>query len=176
MIRTVIAMSSTVLLLTACSVDGGGGGGNTIKIGVPAPLSGDNASAGVDIVNAAKLAAKDINSKGGVLGKQIEIVAEDDQCDAQVGVQAAQKLVNEGVVAVAGGYCSGAAIPESGVLHSTNIPFVADASTNPKFTEQGYDNVFRTIGREHTCMRKRLLSFMTTRRMPRDWRSRRSLH
>ncbi|CAG4906716.1 Leucine-specific-binding protein [Paraburkholderia gardini] len=120
----------------------------TIKIGVPAPLSGSSANAGIDIVNGAKLAAARINAAGGVLGKQIELVPEDDACDAQTAVQAAQKLVDAGVVAVAGGYCSSAALPELTTFHRAGIPYVMDASTNPKLTEMGYDNVFRTIGRD----------------------------
>jgi len=120
----------------------------TIKIGVPVPLSGSSANAGTDIVNGAKLAATKINAAGGVLGKQIEIVPEDDACDAQTAVQAAQKLVDAGVVAVAGGYCSSAALPELTTFHRAGIPYVLDASTNPKLTEMGYDNVFRTIGRD----------------------------
>jgi ABC-type branched-subunit amino acid transport system substrate-binding protein len=121
---------------------------DTIKIGVPVPLSGPYASAGVDILNAAKLAAAKINASGGVLGKQIEILGEDDACDAQQGVQAAQKLVDAGVAVVAGGYCSGAALPELTALHRAGIPYILDASTNPKLTSMGFDNVFRTIGRD----------------------------
>lgn len=121
---------------------------DTIKIGVPVPLSGPYASAGVDVLNAAKLAAAKINAAGGVLGKQIEILGEDDACDAQQGVQAAQKLVDAGVAAVAGGYCSGAALPELTALHRAGIPYILDASTNPKLTSMGFDNVFRTIGRD----------------------------
>ncbi|HKR42525.1 MAG TPA: branched-chain amino acid ABC transporter substrate-binding protein [Paraburkholderia sp.] len=120
----------------------------TIKIGVPVPLSGSSAAAGTDILNGAKLAAAKINAAGGVLGKQIELVPEDDACDAQTAVQAAQKLVDAGVVAVAGGYCSSAALPELTAFHRAGIPYVLDASTNPKLTEMGYDNVFRTIGRD----------------------------
>lgn len=119
-----------------------------VKVGVPAPLSGSNASAGVDIVNAAKLAAQQINKKGGVLGRQIEIVPEDDACEAQTAVQAAQKMIDSGVVAVAGGYCSTAALPELSALHRRNIAYILDASTNPQLTEMGYKNVFRTIGRD----------------------------
>lgn len=119
-----------------------------IKVGVPAPLSGSNASAGVDIVNAAKLAAKQINAKGGALGRPLEIVPEDDACDAQTAVQAAQKMIDNGVVAVAGGYCSSAALPELSALHRRNIPYILDASTNPQLTEMGYKDIFRTIGRD----------------------------
>jgi branched-chain amino acid transport system substrate-binding protein len=120
----------------------------TIKIGVPVPLSGSSAAAGTDILNGAKMAAAKINAAGGVLGKQIELVPEDDACDAQTAVQAAQKLVDAGVVAVAGGYCSSAALPELTAFHRAGIPYVLDASTNPKLTEMGYDGVFRTIGRD----------------------------
>lgn len=121
---------------------------DTIKIGVPVPLSGPYANAGIDIANAAKLAAAKINAGGGVLGKQIEIVPEDDACDAQQGVQAAQKLIDSGIAVAAGSYCSGAALPELVAFHRAGVPYVLDAATNPKLTSMGFDNVFRTIGRD----------------------------
>ncbi|MCB8880694.1 branched-chain amino acid ABC transporter substrate-binding protein [Acidisoma cellulosilytica] len=121
---------------------------DTIKFGVPVPLSGPYASAGIDIANAAKLAAAKINAAGGVLGKQIEIVAEDDTCDAQTGVQAAQKLIDGGIAIATGSYCSGAALPELVAFHRAGIPYVLDAATNPKLTSMGFDDVFRTIGRD----------------------------
>ena len=49
---------------------------------------------------------------------------------------------------MAGGYCSSAALPELTTFHRAGIPYVLDASTNPKLTEMGFDNVFRTIGRD----------------------------
>lgn len=140
-------VAATSLLLAACG-SSTSPSSSVIKIGVPVPLSGPYASAGTDIVDGAKLAAANINAKGGVLGQKIVIVPADDACDPQTGVQAAQKLVAQGVVGIAGGYCSSAAIPESGVFHQTNLPFVADASTNPTLTEQGFNDVFRTIGRD----------------------------
>lgn len=120
----------------------------TIKIGVPVPLSGGYATAGKDILNGAQLAADDINRRGGVLGKKIELVQEDDECDADKAAQAAQTLVGKGVVAVAGGYCSSAALPELRVFHGAGLAYVMDASTNPELTEKGWDNAFRTIGRD----------------------------
>ncbi len=122
--------------------------GGDILIGVPAPLSGSSASAGEDIVNGAQLSADAINAAGGVLGKQIKIVSQDDACTAQTGAQAAAKLVSQGVVAVAGGYCSTAAFPELQAFHTAGIPFVMDASTNPQLTEQGFPEAFRTIFRD----------------------------
>jgi len=146
--KTTLAAIAALTVLAGMAPSLVQGQGATIKIGVPVPLSGSSANAGTDIVNGAKLAATKINAAGGVLGKQIEIVPEDDACDAQTAVQAAQKLVDAGVVAVAGGYCSSAALPELTTFHRAGIPYVLDASTNPKLTEMGYDNVFRTIGRD----------------------------
>jgi ABC-type branched-subunit amino acid transport system substrate-binding protein len=120
----------------------------TIKIGVPVPLTGGYSVAGKDILNGAQLAADDINAKGGVLGKKIEIVPQDDECDADKAAQGAQALVDKGVVAVAGGYCSSAALPELRVFHGAGLAYVMDASTNPELTEKGWDNAFRTIGRD----------------------------
>ena len=132
-------------LLAAC---GTGGGTNQnqgpIKVGITGPFSGSLADPGTDIRNAGQLAIDDINKAGGINGRKLEAVPEDDACDAQQGVQAAQKLLNAGIVALVGGYCSGASIPESDILHRNgNLPFINAASGNPKFTEQGYDNVFR---------------------------------
>lgn len=144
--QTAIAASAALALLAGIAPSSAQS--QTIKIGVPVPLSGSSANAGTDILNGAKLAAAKVNATGGVLGMQIELVPEDDACDAQTAVQAAQKLVDAGVVAVAGGYCSSAALPELTTFHRAGIPYVLDASTNPKLTEMGYDNVFRTIGRD----------------------------
>jgi branched-chain amino acid transport system substrate-binding protein len=145
MIRPIL--TAALPLMLSCAA-GTAFAADTIKIGIPVPLSGSYAAAGIDIVNGGKLAAAKINAAGGVLGKQIELVPEDDGCDAQMGVQAAQKLVDSGVAAVAGSYCSGAALPELSALHRAGIPYVLDAATNPKLTEMGIDTVFRTIGRD----------------------------
>ncbi|MED3563880.1 branched-chain amino acid ABC transporter substrate-binding protein [Bacillus xiapuensis] len=121
---------------------------NDIKIGVPAPLSGQSAKMGSDIVNAAKLAASELNEKGGVIGKKIKIVPIDDACDAQVATQAANKLVTSNVDAVVGHYCSSAALPAETVYNENGIPFITPSSSNPQLTEQGFTNVFRMIGRD----------------------------
>ncbi|MDA8345585.1 MAG: branched-chain amino acid ABC transporter substrate-binding protein [Thermaerobacter sp.] len=145
----IAAAATASMLLAACGSATTSSGSQPIQIGVPVPLSGPYASAGQDIVDGAKLAAAKINSSGGVLGRKIEIVPQDDACDPQTGAQAAQKLLSDGVVAVAGGYCSSASLPELNVFHSNgDIPFVLDASTSPSLTEQGYNDVFRTIGRD----------------------------
>jgi ABC-type branched-subunit amino acid transport system substrate-binding protein len=100
------------------------------------------------MLNAMKIAVGDWNKKGGVLGEQIAIDAQDSPCNPQVAVQAAQKIVSDGDIAVVGPYCSSDAIPASTIYHRANIPFMVPASTNPKLTAQGFHNIFRTIGRD----------------------------
>ena len=146
--RRVISAIVLLVLFMPFTALGAGAQGAPIKIGVPVPLSGGNAKMGNDISQAATLAVEEWNAKGGVLGRKLEIVAFDDACDAQQSVTAAHKLVDGGVVAVAGGYCSSAAIPASAVYHDAGVAFVADASSNPKLTDQGFENVFRVIGRD----------------------------
>ena len=145
--------AAVALTAAACSSSTSSGGGSsssggTIRIGVPVPLSGEYASAGTDILHGAQLAAKNINASGGVDGKKIQIVSQDDACLASTGSQAAQKLISQGIAAAAGGYCSTAAFPELEAFHRAGIPYVMDASTNPELTEQGFTDAFRTIGRD----------------------------
>lgn len=120
---------------------------DTIKIGVPTPLSGAYQDAGTDIFDGAELAVAQINAAGGVLGKKLELVQQDDACNPDKAAQAASELLSAHVVAVAGGYCSSATLPELNVLHEAGIPYVLDASTSPQLTDHGWPSVFRTIGR-----------------------------
>src|SRR6184192_845220 len=138
------------LLIAAC----GSGGNNAsnagpINVGITGPFTGPYADPGIAIRNAGELAIADINAAGGVNGRQLKAFNADDACDAQQGVQAAQKLLTQKIIAIVGGYCSGASIPESDTLHRNgDLPFITAASSNPKFTEQGYDNVFRMVSRD----------------------------
>src|ERR1041385_8290347 len=70
---------------------GGEGSKGAILIGVPVPLSGEYASAGTDILHGAQLAAKDINAKGGVDGKKIQIVSQGEAGQAPTGSHGARK-------------------------------------------------------------------------------------
>jgi ABC-type branched-subunit amino acid transport system substrate-binding protein len=118
-------------------------------VGITGPFTGPYADPGSAIRNAGEQAIDDINAAGGINGRKLQAVAADDACDAQQGVQAAEKLLTQGVIGLVGGYCSGASIPESDTLHrSGDLPFITAASSNPKFTDQGYDNVFRMVSRD----------------------------
>ena len=138
-----------LLVIGACGSYSTAGGGGVIKVGITGPFTGPYADPGSAIRNAGELAIEDINAAGGINGRMLQAVAQDDACDAQQGTQAAEKLLTLGIVAIVGGYCSGASIPESDILHrSGDLPFITAASSNPKFTEQGYDNVFRMVSRD----------------------------
>ena len=150
--RRLLAVSlaaGAALLIGACGSSSTAGGGGTIYVGITGPFTGPYADPGTAIKNAGQLAIDDINAAGGINGAKLAAVAEDDACDAQQGTQAAEKLLTEKIIAIVGGYCSGASIPESDILHrSGDLPFITAASSNPKFTDQGYDNVFRMVSRD----------------------------
>lgn len=119
---------------------------DTIKFGVAGPHSGDLASYGLPTVNAAKLVVADFNAKGGVLGKQIELVIEDDVCKPEVATSTATKLVGEDVAVVLGHICSGATKAAMGIYKDSKKVVMSPSATNPALTQSGdYPNFFRTI-------------------------------
>jgi branched-chain amino acid transport system substrate-binding protein len=119
-----------------------------IKVGVAAPLTGPMAWAGAVTQRSAEFALADLKARGGVLGEQIKIVTADDHCEGPQAVAAAQKLVADGVVAVFGHQCSGAAIPASKIYADAGILMISTFATNPMLTEQGFTSVFRVVGRD----------------------------
>src|SRR5579863_8150983 len=119
-----------------------------VKIGHAAPLTGANAEWGKDTENGARLAVEEINAKGLVIGGQkvtLELDAQDDQADPRQGTQVAQKLVDDGVVAVVGHLNSGVSIAASRIYHDAHILQISPDSTNPQFTQQGYDTTYRLV-------------------------------
>src|SRR4051794_3731151 len=77
-----------------------------VLIGVAGPMTGKEAWPGEQMQRGAELAVSDINAAGGVLGQQVQMVTADDFCDPDQAVVAAKKLVGQGVIFVAGHYCS----------------------------------------------------------------------
>jgi branched-chain amino acid transport system substrate-binding protein len=123
-----------------------------IKIATAGPMTGEYAAFGDQMKHGAERAVADINAKGGVLGKILELNIGDDVCDPKQAVAVANDFVSKGVVFVAGHFCSGSSIPASSVYHEEGILQITPASTNPKFTEdaaaKGWGTVFRTCGRD----------------------------
>jgi len=119
-----------------------------IKIATAGPMTGQYASFGEQMKRGAEMAVADINAAGGVLGKKLSLTIGDDACDPKQAVAVANKMVSDGVVFMAGHFCSGSSIPASKIYTEEGIVQISPASTNPKLTEEGGDNVFRTCGRD----------------------------
>lgn len=135
---TAIALT---LVLTAS-----GFAADTIKLGVAGPHSGDLAPYGIPAMKAAQLVVKEINAKGGVLGKQVELLIQDDQCKPEIATNTATKLVTQGAHVVLGHICSGATKAAMGIYKDAKIVAMSPSATNPALTQSGdYPNFYRTI-------------------------------
>lgn len=108
---------------------------NTIKIGLLNEMTGGNATLGTSSANGAKMAFKEANASGGVLGKQIEAIVADNKSEPAEAANAMTKLVSQDkVVAVTGTFSSSNAIAAASVADATKVPYLASGATNPKVT------------------------------------------
>jgi branched-chain amino acid transport system substrate-binding protein len=97
----------------------------TIKLGVFGPLSGNAMAYGYDVINAAKMYYDQVNKEGGVHGRKIELVIEDDRCNANDLLAAIKKLTEQDkVFALNGGSCSGPVVGAREYVERAQIPFV----------------------------------------------------
>ena len=126
----------------------GGAAAEDLLIGTAGSVTGQYAIFGEQMTRGAEMAVADINAAGGVLGNRLVLEIGDDACEAKQAVAVANQMVNKGVAFVAGHFCSSTSIPASEVYYEEGILQISPASTNPLLTEQGYENVFRTCGRD----------------------------
>lgn len=119
-----------------------------ILIGVAGPITGPNAAFGAQVQKGAERAIADINAAGGVSGEKLKLAIGDDVSDPKQGISVANKFVAEGVKYVVGHFNSGVAIPTSEVYAESGVLEITASATNPKFTERGLWNTFRTCGRD----------------------------
>jgi branched-chain amino acid transport system substrate-binding protein len=118
----------------------------TIKLGVAGPHSGDLASYGIPSRKAAELVVAKVNANGGINGKQVELMVEDDVCKPEVATNTATKLVSAGVKVVLGHICSGATKAALPIYNNAGVIVMSPSATNPALTQSGeYPNFFRTI-------------------------------
>ncbi|MGE5633293.1 MAG: ABC transporter substrate-binding protein [Caulobacteraceae bacterium] len=109
--------------------------GDTIKVGWMGSLTGDQAVWGQCELNTVKMLFEEINAKGGVLGKKLEVIGYDTKGDPQEAVNVAKRLTGQDkVVAILGPNASGNAIPIAPVLEQAKVPDIATVATNPKVT------------------------------------------
>jgi len=118
----------------------------TVRIGVVQPTTGPVAYDGNIYVNTVKMIVDDMNAKGGVLGKKIELLVEDGACNPAQSVNAAEKLVTrDKVVALLGAFCSTSTAAMMEVAKKHKIPHITGISTAAQLTEQGNPYFFRAV-------------------------------
>ena len=120
----------------------------SITIAVVGPMTGQQATFGAQMKAGVEQAVIDVNAAGGVLGKQIKLAIGDDACDPKQAVAVANKMAGKGIKLAVGHFCSGSSIPASKVYSEEDILMISPGSTNPKLTDEGDYNVFRTCGRD----------------------------
>ncbi|MGB9872137.1 MAG: ABC transporter substrate-binding protein [Anaerolineae bacterium] len=119
-----------------------------LKVAILAPLSGDVATFGASTRDGALLAIEEWNAKGGVLGRQIEAVVEDSQCEAEPAASAANKVISQDQVKfIIGEVCSKASIPVSEIATANKVLQISPTSTNPKVTIDEAGNAKPTVFR-----------------------------
>ncbi|HLI13381.1 MAG TPA: ABC transporter substrate-binding protein, partial [Alphaproteobacteria bacterium] len=118
---------------------------DTIKIGVDEPLTGAVAASGNWVTQGAKMAADDINAKGGVLGRKLELVIEDNKSNPTEAVAAAEKLiVRDKVPVLMGAWSSTYTLAVMPKLMEYKVPMVVETSSSDKITTSGNPYIFRT--------------------------------
>ncbi len=140
--KIAVVLSLAVMVCTSATAFAA----DTIKLGVAGPHSGDLAPYGIPSMKAAQLVVKKINANGGVLGKQVELLIQDDQCKPEIATNTATKLITDGADVVLGHICSGATKAALGIYKDAQVPVMSPSATNPPLTQSGdYPNFFRTI-------------------------------
>ncbi len=137
------ALALSVLVpVAACS----SGGAGTVKLGVVLSTTGDLGPMGTDMMKAAELAVKEINDAGGLLGKQVELIKEDDNTNAQKALERVKKMVEvDGVQFMVGGMISGAAMAIGPYAQQKGVIVVSPSATSPDIAKQPWKEwLFRT--------------------------------
>ena len=136
--RTLAALALSALLTSGAFAQ------DMIKIGVNQPLTGPFAASGNYIVDGARIAAEDINAAGGVLGKQIELVVEDNKSNPTEAAAVAEKLITRDEVPVMmGAWGSSLTLAAMPKLMQYKVPMLVETSSSSKITKQGNPYIFR---------------------------------
>ena len=132
---TIAAVAFTLGVFTGCDK---GGGGNEIVVGEFASLTGKEATFGTSSHEGTLLAVEALNAAGGVLGKKIKLITEDNQSKAGESATVVNKMISkDGAVAILGEVASSRSLEAAPICQSNGIPMISPSSTNPKVTETG---------------------------------------
>ena len=130
------------------------GAEDTIKIGVQGAHSGELASYGAPSLNALRIVVDEANAKGGINGKKIELLAQDDECKPEKATSAATKLISDGAAIVVGPICSGPTTASLPLFQNAGIIAISPTATTPSLTEEGkYPYFMRTVAKDNAQAR-----------------------
>jgi branched-chain amino acid transport system substrate-binding protein len=133
----------------ALALAGAAHAADTIKIGVPQPMTGPNTQYGDQIQAGALTAIETINAQGGVKGKMLEAILIDDGCEPKQAVPAANRVVSSGAKFAVAHACSGVTVPAVAVYEREGIVGITPGATSPLVTDTNKPKMFfRTIGRD----------------------------
>jgi branched-chain amino acid transport system substrate-binding protein len=136
-----LVMIGSLLLMFSCQPQGSG---DKVRIGVFMSTTGTTANFGISSVNGIKLATDEINAAGGINGKQVELLVQDDRSDASEAATIVTKFVTQDQVhAVIGEVASSRSIAAAPIAQNAKIPMLTPSSTNPEVTKKG-DFIFRS--------------------------------
>jgi branched-chain amino acid transport system substrate-binding protein len=139
--RILIASIVLASLLAACNPQAGS---DKVRIGVFMSTTGSTANFGISSVNGIKMAADEIIAAGGINGKQVELLVQDDRSDAAEAATIVTKFVTQDQVhAVIGEVASSRSIAAAPIAQNAKIPMLTPSSTNPEVTKKG-DFIFRS--------------------------------
>jgi branched-chain amino acid transport system substrate-binding protein len=130
-----------VLVLPSCNA--AGGSSDEILVGEYGSLTGDKATFGISTKNGIDMAVDEINAAGGVLGKKVRMIIEDDQgLPAEAQTVVTKLITRDKVIAVLGEVASSSSMAAAPVAQQNMIPMISPSSTNPEVTKAG-DYIFR---------------------------------
>ncbi|MDQ1334187.1 MAG: branched-chain amino acid transport system substrate-binding protein [Thermodesulfobacteriota bacterium] len=116
----------------------------SVKVGVVLPLTGSQAKFGEIEKLSFDLALEEINAAGGINGKKLELVMEDDTGRPEVGRSVVEKLITKDkVIMIGGGYSSSVTYAVAGVCQQNQMPFLVNTGSADKITTSGWDYIYR---------------------------------
>ncbi len=138
----VLSLASAMLLVAAATAPAVAQ--DTLKIGAPQPMTGPDAPFGDKFKKAYGMAVEEINAKGGVNGKKIEVIIDDHQAKNALAATVAEKLITQTkVLVLTGGRASGQAVEIASVAQRLKTPYVVDHPSADIITAKGFEWVFR---------------------------------
>jgi branched-chain amino acid transport system substrate-binding protein len=143
-ILMVIFLVALLPLITSCITNSAEP--KPILIGVVGPHSGELSAYGIPTLRAVEIAARKVNTDGGVLGRPVEILSIDSRCDTALAEAIAEDLISRGVTAVIGPTCSGTASRSLDIYRDAGVLVISPSAVTPSLTLNNVNpNFFRTI-------------------------------